>query len=124
MPDGNYYRSHGRELVKLLCGNQDQALKMVICERLTSRECAIVVDKLLKASGRETEGYIYNHSREVINQVLQRDKLFDSLLSDHGNWLLKARELLRLQENISGGVLQSEHTRQLPDEQKAMAFRA
>ena len=75
--------SHGRELVKLPRGNQDQALKLVIRERLTSRECAIVVDKLLKASGRETEGYIYNHSREVINQVLQRDKLFDSRLSDH-----------------------------------------
>jgi len=114
--------SHGRELVKLPRGNQDQALKMVIREGLTSRECAIVVDKLLKAGSKEAEGYIYNHSRQVINQVLQRDKLYDSRLSDHGNRLLKARELLRLQVNILGGVLLSEHTTQLPPEQKAMVL--
>jgi ParB/RepB/Spo0J family partition protein len=114
--------SHGRELVKLPRGNQDQALKMVIREGLTSRECAIVVDKLLKASGSKDAGYIYNHSREVINQVLKQEKLYDSRLSDHGNRLLKARELLRLQVNILGGVLQSEHTAQLPPEQKAMVL--
>jgi len=114
--------SHGRELVKLPRGNQDQALKMVIREGLTSRECAIVVDKLLKASGSKDAGYIYNHSREVINQVLKQEKLYDSRLSNHGNRLLKARELLRLQVNILGGVLQSEHTAQLPPEQKAMVL--
>jgi hypothetical protein len=81
-----------------------------------------VVDKLLKAGSKEAEGYIYNHSRQVINQVLQRDKLYDSRLSDHGNRLLKARELLRLQVNILGGVLLSEHTTQLPPEQKAMVL--
>jgi len=114
--------SHGRELVKLPRGNQDQALKMVIREGLTSRECAIVVDRLLKASGPADTSYIYDHGREVINEVIQRDKLYDSRLSDHGNRLLKARELLRLQVNILGSVLQSEHTRQLPEEQKAMVL--
>lgn len=114
--------SHGRELVKLPRGNQDQALKMVIDEGLTSRECAIVVDRLLKVSGPQDAGYIYKHSREVIKEVMQRDKLYDSRLCDHGNRLLKARELLRLQVNILGSVLQSEHTRQLPQEQKAMVL--
>ncbi|MCX6035524.1 MAG: ParB/RepB/Spo0J family partition protein [Chloroflexi bacterium] len=114
--------SHGRELVKLPRGNQGQALAVVTREGLTSRECAILVEKLLKASGSEDAGYIYNHSREVIHQGLQQDKLYDSRLSDHGNRLLKARELLRLQVNILGGVLQSEHTRQLPAEQKAMVL--
>jgi ParB/RepB/Spo0J family partition protein len=119
---GSITVSHGRELVKLPRGNQGHALAVVIREGLTSRECAIMVEKLLKASGSEDASYIYNHSREVIQQALQGDKLHDGRLSDHGNRLLKARELLRLQVNILGGVLQSEHTAQLPPEQKAMVL--
>jgi len=114
--------SHGRELVKLPRGNQQRALEVVIQEGLTSRECAIVVEKLLKALGSEEEAYVYGHAREVIRGVLQGDKLHDSRLSEHGNRLLKARELLRLQVNILGGVLQSEHTAQLPSEQKEMVL--
>jgi len=116
--------SHGRELVRLPRGNQGQALEVVTRERLTSRECAIVVERLLKAKGTQETGYIYSHSHEVIRQSMQGDKLHDSRLSDHGNRLLKARELLRLQVNILGGVLQSEHTLQLPAEQKAMVLPA
>jgi ParB/RepB/Spo0J family partition protein len=119
---GSITVSHGRELVKLPRGNQGQALEVVTRERLTSRECAIVVERLLKAKGTQEAGYIYSHSREVIRGALQGDKFHDSRLSDHGNRLLKARELLRLQVNILGGVLQSEHTRQLPPEQKAMVL--
>lgn len=121
---GSITVSHGRELVKLPHGNQVQALEVVIRERLTSRECAIVVERLLKVKGTQEAGYIYSHSREVIRQALQGDKLHDSRLSDHGNRLLKARELLRLQVNILGGVLQSEHTAQLPAEQKAVVLPA
>jgi len=116
--------SHGRELVKLPRGNQSQALQVIITQGLTSRECAIVVEKLLKAKNTQESEYIYNHSGEVIRQALRGDKLHDSRLSDHGNRLLKARELLRLQVNILGGVLQSEHTAQLPAEQKAMVLPA
>ena len=119
---GSITVSHGRELVKLPRGNQAQALSVIIGEGLTSRECAIVVEKLLKASGSEDAGYIYSHCREVIQQATRGDKLHDSRLSDHGNRLLKARELLRLQVNILGGVLQSEHTAQLPSDQKAMVL--
>ena len=119
---GSITVSHGRELVKLPRGNQGQALEVVTRERLTSRECAIVVERLLKAKGVQESGYIYSHSREVIRQTLQGDKIHDSRLSDHGNRLLKARELLHLQVNILGGVLQSEHTAQLPAEQKAMVL--
>ncbi len=114
--------SHGRELVKLPRGNQGAALSMVVREGLTSRECAIVVEKLLKAKDTGDASYIYSHAREVIRQALQGDKIHDSRLSDHGNRLLKARELLRLQVNILGGVLQSEHTAWLPPEQKAMVL--
>jgi len=114
--------SHGRELVKLPRGNQSAALSVVIREGLTSRECAIVVEKLLKAKDTGDTSYIYSHAREVIRQALQGDNIHDSRLSDHGNRLLKARELLRLQVNILGGVLQSEHTARLPPEQKAMVL--
>ncbi len=116
--------SHGRELVKLPRGNQAQALQLIITQGLTSRECAIVVERLLQAKNARESAYIYNHSDEVIRQALRGDKLHDSRLSDHGNRLLKARELLRLQVNILGGVLQSEHTAQLPAEQKAMVLPA
>ncbi len=116
--------SHGRELVKLPRGNQGQALGAVTQQRLTSRECAIVVERLLKAKGPQEAEYVYSHIREVIHQKMQGDKLHDSRLSDHGNRLLKARELLRLQVNILGGVLQSEFTAQLPAEQKAIVLPA
>jgi ParB/RepB/Spo0J family partition protein len=119
---GSITVSHGRELVKLPRGNQGQALEVVTRERLTSRECTIMVERLLKAKGTQEAGYIYSHSREVIRQALQGDKLHDSRLSDHGNRLLKARELLRLQVNILGGVLQSEHTTQLSPEQKSIVL--
>jgi ParB family transcriptional regulator, chromosome partitioning protein len=119
---GSITVSHGRELVKLPRGNQGQTLEVIITEGLSSRECAIVVERLLKAKSAKEAGYIYSHSREVIRGALPQDKLHDVRLSEHGNRLLKARELLRLQVNILGGVLQSEHTAQLPSEQKAMVL--
>jgi len=63
---GSITVSHGRELVKLPRGNQEKVLEVVLRESLTSRECAVVVERLLKASGSEQAGYIYSHSREVI----------------------------------------------------------
>jgi ParB/RepB/Spo0J family partition protein len=114
---GSISVSHGRELVKLPRGNQRQALAVVVKEGLSSRECAIVVDKLLKSSGIQDTEYIYKHSREVIRQVVQRDKFYDSRLSDHGNQVLKSRELLRLQVNIMSSVLQSVHTEKLSGEE-------
>jgi len=114
---GSISVSHGRELVKLPRGNQRQALAAVVKEGLSSRECAIVVDKLLKSRDIQDTQYIYGHSREVIRQVLQKDKYYDSRLSDHGNQILKSRELLRLQVNIISSVLQSVQTEKLSDEE-------
>jgi ParB/RepB/Spo0J family partition protein len=114
---GSISVSHGRELVKLPRGNQGQALAVVLKEGLSSRECAIVVDKLLKSRDAQGTQYIYNNSREVIRQVVQKDKYYDSRLSDHGNRILKSRELLRLQLNIMSGVLQSVHTEKLSGEE-------
>jgi ParB/RepB/Spo0J family partition protein len=114
---GSISVSHGRELVKLPRGNQGQALAVVLKEGLSSRECAIVVDKLLKSRDAQGTQYIYNNSREVIRQVVQKDKYYDSRLSDHGNRILKSRELLRLQLNIMSGVLHSVHTEKLSGEE-------
>ena len=114
---GSISVSHGRELVKLPRGNQRGALAAVVKEGLSSRECAIVVDRLLKSKDNQNTEYIYKHSREVIRVVLQKDKYYDSRLSDHGNKLLKAREILRLQVNIMSGILQSFQTEKLGDEE-------
>lgn len=105
--------SHGRELVKLPRGNQGDALAAIVKEGLSSRECAIVVDKLLKSKTEQDTRYIYGHVREVIRQAVQKEKYYDSRLSDHGNQLLKSRELLRLQVNIMSSGLQSVHTENL-----------
>jgi ParB family transcriptional regulator, chromosome partitioning protein len=121
---GSITVTHGRELVKLPRGNQAQILEVVMAEGLTSRECAIVVEKLLKAKTPQEAEYLYSQCREVIRQALQGEKLHDSRLSVHGNRLLKARELLRLQTNILTGALQSEHTAQLPVDQQAMVLPA
>lgn len=114
---GSISVSHGRELVKLPRGNQVQALAVVMKEGLSSRECAIVVDKLLKSGDAYSTQYIYNNSREVIRQVVQKDKYYDSRLSDHGNRILKSRELLRLQISIMSGLLQSVRTENLSGEE-------
>ena len=119
---GQYHGQPWERIGQIAARQSGTALAVVIGQGLTSRECAIVVESLLKAKGTQEAGYIYSHSRDVIRQALQGDKLHDSRLSDHGNRLLKARELLRLQVNILGGVLQSEHTRQLPPEQKSMVL--
>jgi len=117
---GSLSVSHGRELVKLPRGNQEGTLKVVLKEGLSSRECAIVVDKLLKSKDNGDTEYIYQHSREVISEVLKKDKFYDSRLSDHGNQLLKSRELLRLQINIMSSVLQSVKTGKLRDVENAI----
>lgn len=115
---GSISISHGRELVKLPRGNQGKMLTAVVRDGLTSRECAIVVDKLLKSRCVEDSEYIYNHSREIIRQVLHKDKYYDSKLSEYGNKLLKTRELLRLQINIMCSVLQDVQTEKLSEEEK------
>lgn len=121
---GSISVTHCRELVKLPRGNQGPILEVIIKEGLSSRESAIVVEKLLKAKSPQEVEYLYSKSREVIHQVLHGEKLHDSRLSVHGNRLLKARELLRLQINILSGALQSEQTVQLPVEQQAMVLPA
>lgn len=121
---GSITVSHGRELVKLPRGNQGQVLELIIKEGLTCRENAIVVEKLLKAKSPQEVEYLYRESRDVIRQALHGEKLYDSRLSVHGNRLLKARELLRLQINILSGALQSECTVQLPVEQQSMVLPA
>jgi ParB family transcriptional regulator, chromosome partitioning protein len=121
---GSITVTHGRELAKLPRGNQRQMLAVIIHEGLTSRECTILVEKLLKAKNPQETEYLCSQSREVIREALHGDKLYDSRLSVHGNRLLKARELLRLQINILTGALESEYTVQLPVEQQAMVLPA
>lgn len=114
---GSLSVSHGRELVKLPRGNQGEALAVIVKEGLSSRECAIVVDRLLKSRSSKDTDYIYHHSREVIRQVLKKDKYYDPRLSAHGNQLLKTRELLLLQIHIMSSLLQSSQMEKLsPDE--------
>ncbi len=117
---GSLSVSHGRELVKLPRGNQEGTLRVVLQEGLSCRECAIVVDKLLKSKDKVDREYIYQHSREVISEVLKKDKFYDSRLSEHGNQLLKSRELLRLQINIMSSVLQSVKTQKLRADEHAI----
>lgn len=117
---GSLSVSHGRELVKLPRGNQGEVLAVIIKESLSSRECAIVVDRLLKSRNVKDSDYIYAHSREVIRQVLQRDKYYDPRLSANGNQLLKTRELLFLQINIMSGLLQSSQMEKLSTEELSL----
>ena len=112
----------GRELVKLPHGNQADALQTIISHGLTSRESAVLAERLLKAKNAREAEYIYQHIHQVIREASQERDLYNSRLSDHGNQLLKARELLRLQVNILTGILQSEHTAQLPVEQKKIVL--
>jgi ParB family chromosome partitioning protein len=117
---GSLSVSHGRELVKLPRGNQGEALGVIVKEGLSSRECAIVVERLVRARGDKDTQYIYAHSREVIRQVLQRDKYYDPRLSAQGNQLLKTREVLMLQINIMNSLLQSTQMEKLSAEELSL----
>jgi ParB/RepB/Spo0J family partition protein len=114
--------SHGRELVKLPRGKQSQALEVVVRERLTSRECTILVDKLLKCRNTTEDEFLYKNIREVIHQVLYKDKYYDSRLSEHGNRLLKAREILKLEANILGSLLRDVQTERLTEQERGILY--
>lgn len=119
---GSISLSHGRELVKLPRGNQADALKVVIRERLTSRECAIVVDRVLKCKDKAELDFLYKNTREVILGVLNKDKYYDSRLSEHGNRLLKAREILKLEASILGRLLRDVQTEKLTEAEREILY--
>lgn len=117
---GDISVSHGRELIKLPRGNQEQALEVIIREKLSSRECIVLVNKLLKCRNQQEAKQLYQNIRTVIRQDLNKDKYYDSRLSEHGNRLLKAREILKLEINILGSVLRDVQTERLSSQELAI----
>ncbi|MEI6314508.1 MAG: ParB/RepB/Spo0J family partition protein [Syntrophus sp. (in: bacteria)] len=97
--------SHVREIVKLPRGNQDQFIRTIISEGLTSRQSKELADKFIGAKNKQESKYILEHAREVLESSNKGEMVNDNRLSVNGNRILKATELLILQQHILTGCL-------------------
>jgi ParB family transcriptional regulator, chromosome partitioning protein len=113
---GNITITHARDLVKLPRGNQSELLKVIINQKLSSRDSKILISLYEKANDKD-RAYILAHSRQVITQSRCNQIEGNVRLSIHGNKILKSMELFRLQLNILGGQLRSPASLQLNNEE-------
>jgi ParB/RepB/Spo0J family partition protein len=116
---GNITLTHARDLIKLPRGNQSELLKVIINQKLSSRDSKILIS-LYEKSNDKDRTYILAHSRQVITQSRFNQIEGNIRLSIHGNKILKSMELYRLQLNILGGQLRSPASTQLNDEEYAI----
>jgi len=97
---GKISPSHARELVKLPRGKQDSILKLIVDNKLTSRETSVLVFKYLQSQTQAEQDYLLSNPLDVINQSGKEDEIKDCRLSPHGNRLLKTTRLLLSQQHI------------------------
>jgi ParB/RepB/Spo0J family partition protein len=117
---GMITNSQARALVKLPRGNQQEMMQCVTTHHLTSRESSMLVDIFLQAGSGKEQQYVLEHPREVIEQMLTREEIYDVRLSQHGNRLLKSIELLTLQQNIFIGLFTQHATDKLSETEKVI----
>ena len=97
---GKISPSHAHEPVKLPRGKQDSILKLIIDNKLTSRETCVLVLKYLQSKTQAEQDYLLSNPLEVINQKDKDEDINDCRLSVHGNRLLKTTRLLLRQQHI------------------------
>ncbi len=97
--------THARSIVKLPRGNQHAIMKIITGDHLSCRDTALLVDKYLSSKSSEEQDYVLSHPMEVIRLAHSDKNIFDTRLGKKGNRLLKAIELLMLQQNIFIGQM-------------------
>ena len=97
---GKITPTHARELIKLPRGKQNDFLKLIIGNNLTSRQTAILVLKYLQSKTKEEQTYVLACPFEVIERQNNEEEISDSRLSLHGNRLLKTTRILARQQHI------------------------
>lgn len=97
--------THARSIVKLPRGNQQAITEIITRDHLSCRDTALLVDRYLSSKSSEEQDYVLSHPMEVIRLAHTDKNIFDTRLSEKGNRLLKAMELLILQLNIFIGQI-------------------
>lgn len=115
--------SQARAIVKLPRGNQVEFVRCIAENQLTSRDCQILAEKFLQASGGKEQEYILSHPAEIVKKHVSVDEIHDSRLSRHGNRLLKSIELLLVQQNIFTGLARQHMTQALGKMEKNILWK-
>lgn len=98
---GQITSTHARELSRLPRGNQDEFVRLIIDENLTSRETGFLVKKYLSAKTGQEAKYLMSHPREVLDRALvEEEDTTDCRLSEWGNRILKTSRILMKQQHI------------------------
>jgi len=97
---GKITPTHARELVKLPRGKQNDFLKVIIDNNLTSRQTIILVLIYLQSKTNQEQTYVLGHPLEAIEQQGREAEISDCRLSAQGNRLLKTSRLLSRQQHI------------------------
>ena len=97
---GKITPSHARELVKLPRGTQNDFLKLIIDNTLTSRQTAILVSKYLQSKTKQEQDYLLGCPVEAVLQQSMEEEINDCRLSPQGNRLLRTTRILARQQHI------------------------
>ncbi len=92
--------TQARHIVKLPCGNQQAIMEIIIRHDLCCRDTALLVNKYLSSKSQKEQAYVLSHPRDIIQREHTGKDIYDTRLGKEGNRLLKAIELLMLQQNI------------------------
>ena len=100
---GKITPTHARELVKLPRGKQDEFVKLIIDNNLTSRQTSRLVSLYLAAKSAEEQIYLGQHPLAALNQQIEEVEISDCRLSLQANRILKTtRHLIRQQHIFIG----------------------
>jgi len=97
---GKITPTHARELIKLPRGKQENFLKVIISQNLSSRQTALLVQMYLQSKTEQEQNWLLKHPLEAIEQRGKENQINDCRLSIHGNRLLKTSKILAQQQHI------------------------
>ena len=92
--------SHARELLKLPCGTQNDFLRLLIGQNLTSRQTTYLVAKYSQSKTKEEQKYVLEYPLKAIEEQIHEPQINDCRLGSHGNRLLKTVRILARQQYI------------------------
>lgn len=97
--------TQARHIVKLPRGNQQSVMEIIIGHDLSCRDTAVLVEKYVRSKSQKEQAYVLSHPMDVIQREHTGKDIYDTRLGKEGNLLLKAIELLMLQQNIFIGQM-------------------
>lgn len=97
--------SHGRELLRLPRGNQNEVMKTIVNNNLTTKQTHELISKYTKSGNLKEKEYILAEPFKVISVSETDGAVYDTRLSEFGNKLLKTSHILQTQLHILTGQL-------------------